>query len=119
GGGEGGGWGGGEGGGGGGGGGGGLESFRVGPGGEGGGVSGFSPPLTSLQPLSDIVARHSDPAERRKAVRDYAAAQGRELADLGVNVNLAPVVDLDHGVANPDDRLTRISARAISKDPDI
>jgi beta-N-acetylhexosaminidase len=86
---------------------------------EGGSVSRLSPPLTWLQPLSDIVARHSDPAERRKAVRDYAAAQARELTDLGVNVNLAPVVDLDQGVANPDDRLTRIRARAISKDPDI
>jgi beta-N-acetylhexosaminidase len=52
-------------------------------------------------------------------VRDYAAAQARDLADLGINVNLAPVVDLDHGIVNPGDRLTRISTRAISADPQI
>jgi beta-N-acetylhexosaminidase len=86
---------------------------------EGGSVSRLSPPLTRMPPLSAIVARYSDPAERRQAVADYAAAQARELADLGVNVNLAPVVDLDHGMANPDDRLTRISTRAIGKDPQL
>src|SRR5262249_44301476 len=86
---------------------------------EGGVVSRLSPPLTRMPPLSEIVTRHPGSAARHAAVRDYAAAQARDLADLGVNVNLAPVVDIDHGVANPDDRLTRISARAISKDPDI
>lgn len=86
---------------------------------EGGSVSRLSPPLTRMQPLSDIAARHPEPAERRKAVQDYAAAQARELADLGVNVNFAPVVDVDHGIVNRDDRLTRIRTRAISKDPRI
>src|SRR5438093_9576894 len=64
---------------------------------EGGIVSRLSPPLPSLPPLAEIAARHSASAERRIAVRDYAAGQARDLADLGVNVNLAPVVDLDHG----------------------
>jgi len=77
---------------------------------EGGVVSRLSPPLT---------ARHKASADRRAAVADYAAAQARDLADLGVNVNLAPVVDLDHGIANPGDRLTRISTRAISADPHV
>jgi beta-N-acetylhexosaminidase len=86
---------------------------------EGGGVSRLSPPLARMPPLSEIVARHPASAERRAAVRDYAAAQARDLADLGVNVNLAPVVDLDHGIVNPGDRLTRISTRAISADPQI
>jgi beta-N-acetylhexosaminidase len=86
---------------------------------EGGVVSRLSPPLERMPPLSEIVARHPAGAERHKAVRDYAAAQARDLADLGVNVNLAPVVDLDHGVVNPGDRLTRISTRAISTDPQI
>jgi beta-N-acetylhexosaminidase len=85
---------------------------------EGGVVSRLSPPLARMPPLSEIVARHPA-SERRAAVRDYAAAQARDLADLGVNVNLAPVVDLDHGVVNPGDRLTRISTRAISADPQI
>src|SRR5690349_12123967 len=86
---------------------------------EGGIVSRLSPPLERMPPLSEIVARHPAVAERRAAVRDHAAAQARDLADLGVNVNLAPVVDLDHGVVNPGDRLTRISTRAISADPQI
>src|SRR5215813_689808 len=86
---------------------------------EGGVVSRLSPPLASMASLSEIVALHPGSAERRTAVRDYAAAQARDLADLGVNVNLAPVVDLGHGIVNPGDRLTRISARAISGDPQI
>jgi beta-N-acetylhexosaminidase len=86
---------------------------------EGGVVSRLSPPLERMPPLSEIVARHAAATERRTAVRDYAAAQARALADLGVNVNLAPVVDLDHGVVNPGDRLTRISTRAISADAQI
>jgi beta-N-acetylhexosaminidase len=86
---------------------------------EGGVVSRLSPPLARMPPLSEIVARHPASAERRTAVRDYAAAQARDLGNLGVNVNLAPVVDLDHGVVNPGDRLTRISTRAISADPQI
>jgi beta-N-acetylhexosaminidase len=86
---------------------------------EGGVVSRLSPPLQRMPPLSEIVARHPAGAERHKAVRDYAAEQARDLAGLGVNVNLAPVVDLDHGVVNPGDRLTRISTRAISADPQI
>jgi beta-N-acetylhexosaminidase len=86
---------------------------------EGGVVSRLSPPLDRMPPLSEIVARHPASAERRAAVRDYAAVQARDLADLGINVNLAPVVDLDHGIVNPGDRLTRISTRAISADPQI
>ena len=86
---------------------------------EGGAVSRLSPPLTRMPPLAEIVALHTDHAERLLAVRQYAARQGRELAALGVNLNFAPVVDLDHGVVNPDDRLSRISTRAISRDPAI
>jgi len=86
---------------------------------EGGAVSRLSPPLTRMPPISEIVALHKDHAERLLAVRQYAARQGRELAALGVNLNFAPVVDLDHGVVNPDDRLSRISARAISNDPAV
>jgi len=84
---------------------------------EGGAVSRLSPPLTRMPPISEIVALHTDHAERLLAVRQYAARQGRELAALGVNVNFAPVVDLNYGVHNPDDRLSRISTRAIARDP--
>ena len=36
-----------------------------------------------------------------------------------MNLNFAPVVDLNHGVVNPEDRLSRISSRAISADPAV
>jgi beta-N-acetylhexosaminidase len=52
-------------------------------------------------------------------VRAYADEVGRALAGLGINVNFAPVVDLDHGLDNPNDRYSRISSRAISIDPQI
>ena len=86
---------------------------------EGGSVSRLSPPLAPLPPLASIVARYADPTERRRAVADYAAVHARELADLGINLNLAPVVDLTPQVVNGNDRLTRISSRAISGDPQI
>ena len=86
---------------------------------EGGDVSRLSPPLARPPLLSEILARHSDPAERPAAMRQFALAQGRELADLGVNLNFAPVIDLDRGLVNPDDRLTRIHQRAISADPGV
>lgn len=86
---------------------------------EGGGVSRLSPPLTRMPALAEVVASHRDRAERQVAVRQYAAKQGRELAALGVNLNFAPVVDLNHGIVNPADRMTRISERAISQDPAV
>ena len=86
---------------------------------EGGGVSRMSPPLPRPATLGDIVRSHRDAAERRSAVRTYAADVGRALAGLGINVNFAPVVDLDHGVVNPNDRYTRIGTRAISSDPEV
>ena len=84
---------------------------------EGGAVSRLSPPLGRMPPLAEVVTLHRDPAERLIAVRQYAARQGRELAALGVNLNFAPVVDLNHGVVNPEDKTSRISTRAISRDP--
>jgi beta-N-acetylhexosaminidase len=86
---------------------------------EGGAVSRLSPPLMRMPPIADIVALHRDRAERLLAIRQYAARQGRELAALGINLNFAPVVDLNHGVHNPQDRLTRIATRAISADPAV
>lgn len=86
---------------------------------EGGPVSRLSPPLTRMPPLAEIVMLHRDPAERLIAVRQYAARQGHELAGLGVNLNFAPVVDLNHGMVNPEDKTSRISTRAISNDPAV
>lgn len=86
---------------------------------EGGLVSHLSPPLPLLAPLSQIVKSLPDAAQRSQAIFTYAALQGRQLANLGVNINLAPVVDINHGISNPDDRHSRISERAISADPTV
>ena len=97
----------------------GLPDLQIATDQEGGGVSRLSPPLTLLPPLASIAARYIDPSERRQAVADYAAVHARELADLGVNLNLAPVVDLTPHTVNGNDRLTRISSRSISGDPQV
>jgi beta-N-acetylhexosaminidase len=86
---------------------------------EGGDISRLSPPLARSPFISEILAHHPDPADGVAAVRQSAREQGRALADLGINLNFAPVVDVDHGVLNPDDRLTRIHKRAISNNPDV
>jgi beta-N-acetylhexosaminidase len=86
---------------------------------EGGDVARLSPPLPRPPRIADILARHPNPADGIAAVRQSAREQGRALADLGVNLNFAPVVDLDRGLVNPNDRFTRIHQRAISNDPAI
>ncbi|MFH0821628.1 MAG: glycoside hydrolase family 3 N-terminal domain-containing protein, partial [Pseudomonadota bacterium] len=84
---------------------------------EGGAVSRMSPPLSSMPSLSQVVDTHPDPVRRARAVREYASTQGRELAEIGVNLNFAPVVDINFRVRNPHDRYTRVYQRAISDDP--
>jgi beta-N-acetylhexosaminidase len=86
---------------------------------EGGSVSRLSPPLNRQPPLSAVVRSPVAVDRRRAAVAAYAAEQGRGLAALGVNLNFAPVVDLDFGVRNPNDAYTRISDRAIAADPNL
>jgi beta-N-acetylhexosaminidase len=78
---------------------------------EGGSVSRLSPPLSRLPAISELAARNPDMAERRTAVAQFAG--------LGINPNLAPVVDLNHRIVNPADRFTRIHERAISADPNV
>ena len=82
---------------------------------EGGAVSRLSPPLPRQPQLATVVADTSggDPA------RAYGLAQGRALASVGVNLNFAPVVDLNYNRINPGDQYTRIYLRAISSDPGI
>lgn len=86
---------------------------------EGGIVSRMSPPLVYQPPLSEVAGRYLDPTERKDAVVSYAGVQGRGLATLGVNLNFAPVVDVNHGIVNPDDQYSRIHQRAISDDPEV
>lgn len=84
---------------------------------EGGGISRLSPPLPRQPMLASLVKQSDDAAQRRTAVARYATEQGKGLAALGVNLNFAPVVDLDFGLRNPDDAYTRITERAIAADP--
>jgi beta-N-acetylhexosaminidase len=86
---------------------------------EGGSVSRMSPPLPRDGSLGEIVRSHADPAERTIAIRQFALRKGKALADLGINLNFSPVVDLNHNIVQADDRYTRIYERAISDDPEI
>lgn len=86
---------------------------------EGGAVSRMSPPLERQPPLARVIQGAKDADERRAAVAAYATQQGKGLAALGVNLNFAPVVDLDFGVRNPNDAYTRISDRAIAADAGV
>jgi len=97
----------------------GLPSLWIATDQEGGMVSRLSPPPTHMPQISEIVERPSDAVHRERAVREYAAMQGRELAEIGVNLNFAPVLDLNYGLKNHNDRYTRISQRAISRDPAV
>lgn len=85
---------------------------------EGGIVSHLSPPLTKLPALSTLESMSPD--GRAEKAAEFGRLHGRELAALGVNLNLAPVLDL-----RPEARPhrfnfnTRIAYRAISNDPAI
>ncbi len=86
---------------------------------EGGIVSHISPPLPRHEALGDIVRKHKNGAERRKAIQTLSTDKGRALADLGFNLNFAPVVDINHNIVSEDDRYTRIYQRAISDSPTV
>lgn len=77
---------------------------------EGGGVSRLSGPL----PWRASVAT----AGGEEEARDVGALTGAELAALGVNVNFAPVVDLQLARPGPFDRNSRIAERAIAGSPE-
>jgi beta-glucosidase-like glycosyl hydrolase len=64
---------------------------------EGGIVSRLSPPLTQLPQLSKIVDEKKTIEQNQDVVVNYAQTQGRELSELGINLNFAPVVDLNKG----------------------
>ena len=80
---------------------------------EGGAVSHLSPLLEALPPLADFV-NNRDPASDARA---YGERQGRGLANLGVNLNFGPVVDLRPANKPSPERLSNIAARAIASDP--
>jgi beta-N-acetylhexosaminidase len=85
---------------------------------EGGMVSRLSPPLTLLPQLSSLIDSAAVDQSKDKVV-NYARTHGSELAEVGVNLNFAPVVDLNKGIINPNDKFSQIYQRAISTDPTI
>jgi beta-N-acetylhexosaminidase len=82
---------------------------------EGGTVSHLSPILAPMPPLSAIAAL----SDKATAARAYGRAQGRGLAELGVNVDFSPVLDLKPAHRAVLDRTTLIGERAISSDPNV
>jgi beta-N-acetylhexosaminidase len=99
---------------------------------EGGPVAKLSPPIfpqpalkTLLEDLDgpdldgpDLADKPARNSEIVRRVTAYADAQGRELAEAGINLNFAPVVDLQPS-KRPDllDFHSRIATRALAADP--
>ncbi|MCP4108498.1 MAG: glycoside hydrolase family 3 protein [Desulfobacteraceae bacterium] len=86
---------------------------------EGGIVSRLSPPLSKLPPISKLLKK-TVPSELDKKIIQYASVHAEELSDLGVNMNLGPVVDLKikWDSVFPDIH-TQIHKRAISDDKSV
>jgi beta-N-acetylhexosaminidase len=85
---------------------------------EGGIVSHLAPPLTKLPALSTLVSLAPD--VRAEKAQAFGRTHGQELAALGVNLNLAPVLDLRPELKrNRFDFNTLIGRRAISDDPAV
>ncbi len=86
---------------------------------EGGLVSRLSPPLTKLPQISQLIKEEKNIELKKDEIIKYAQTHGRELSELGVNLNFAPVVDLNKGIINPNDKFTKVYQRAISEDKEV
>ncbi|MBR0951782.1 glycoside hydrolase family 3 protein [Bradyrhizobium canariense] len=85
---------------------------------EGGIVGHLAPPLTKLPALATLAGLAPDDQQAKAA--EFGRIHGRELAGLGVNLNLAPVLDLKPPVRrNRLDFHTLIGQRAIATDPAV
>jgi len=83
---------------------------------EGGIVGHLAPPLTKLPGLATLTGLAPD--DQQAKAEEFGRIHGRELAHLGVNLNLAPVLDLKPpGRRNRLDFHTLIGQRAIATDP--
>lgn len=83
---------------------------------EGGKISHLSPLIARMPPLSSLLDNGTEDLESR--ARAYGEQQGRTLAEVGINMNLAPVVDLKiESTEQWRDLKTRIKKRAIDSDP--
>lgn len=84
---------------------------------EGGMVSRLSPPLPKPVTLAALIGEaRAGPALQRQ-IEEHAFDVGRHLANVGITLNFAPVTDLDFGIRDPTDQLSRIGERAIGSDP--
>ncbi|MBD1896084.1 glycoside hydrolase family 3 protein [Coleofasciculus sp. FACHB-129] len=86
---------------------------------EGGVVSRLSPPLTRLPQLSKVISESANIEQAKEKVIKYAKTQASELSTIGINLNFAPVLDLNKGVINPNDKFSKIYKRAISSDKEV
>jgi beta-N-acetylhexosaminidase len=85
---------------------------------EGGIVSHLAPPLTKLPALSTLA--NLAPDVRSEKAEAFGRIHGQELAALGINRNLAPVLDIRPELKrNRLDFNTLIGQRAISDDPAV
>ncbi|MBR1028990.1 glycoside hydrolase family 3 protein [Bradyrhizobium liaoningense] len=85
---------------------------------EGGIVGHLAPPLTKVPALATLSGLAPD--EQQARAEEFGRIHGRELAGLGVNLNLAPVLDLKPPVRrNRLDFHTLIGQRAIATDPAV
>jgi beta-N-acetylhexosaminidase len=83
---------------------------------EGGIVGHLAPPLTKVPALATLAGL--DPDDQQVKAEAFGRIHGRELAGLGINLNLAPVLDLKPPARrNRLDFHTLIGQRAIATDP--
>ncbi|RXH22450.1 glycoside hydrolase family 3 N-terminal domain-containing protein [Bradyrhizobium zhanjiangense] len=85
---------------------------------EGGIVGHLAPPLTKVPALATLSGLAPD--DQQAKAEEFGRIHGRELAGLGVNLNLAPVLDLKPPARrNRLDFHTLIGQRAIATDPAV
>ncbi|MCP3411769.1 glycoside hydrolase family 3 N-terminal domain-containing protein [Bradyrhizobium sp. CCGB01] len=85
---------------------------------EGGIVGHLAPPLTKVPALATLAGLAPD--EQQAKAEEFGRIHGRELAGVGVNLNLAPVLDLKPPARrNRLDFHTLIGQRAIATDPAV
>lgn len=85
---------------------------------EGGIVGHLAPPLTKVPALATLTGLAPD--DQQAKAEEFGRIHGRELAGLGVNLNLAPVLDLKPPPRrNRLDFHTLIGQRAIASDPAV
>lgn len=87
---------------------------------EGGEVSHLSPPLTRQTSLSKVVKNLKGQNKIQSLIKSYVTIQGKELSELGINLNLSPVVDVKSiRKDNSKESFSRFYDRLISQDEKI